>query len=124
MQALVSRLEEKGKGVSLKISQDKTVVMRRARIGMEDIVWREQTFKEDILVRYLGTIRKDGSLKNEFTERLRKANKAGMGMFSKVWKCHRLATHAKLYVYKSLVRSVLVNGRELWYDIKTISRQF
>ena len=69
--------------------------------------------------RYLGTyLAKDGSLKLEFEERLKRAHQA-MGMLKNIWNNRNFSVHTKIRIYKVMVRSILIYGHESWYSTVT-----
>ena len=73
--------------------------------------------------KYIGSIlSKDRSLKEEFDERLRKANQA-MGMLKAVWNNNNFSIHTKIKIYKTIVRTIL-NGHESWYSTITSDKNF
>ncbi len=75
---------------------------------MTVLVRQEEKFK------YLGTIiYRDGSLRKEFEERLKKANQA-VGMLKVIWNSNNFSIHRKIKIYKITVRPILIYGHESW----------
>ena len=124
LQTLMNGLEENGKRVGLKVNINKTKAMKTDESLVGSLKLENRDINEVNTFKYLGAIiRKDGSLEDEFTERLKKGNQV-MGRLSKIWKSHRLSIHTKIKLYISLVRSVLTYGNESWYCNETIERRF
>ena len=124
LQSILDALKEKGKQVGLKINANKTEVMKTAKALARNICLENRIINEVDSFKYLGTtIRNDGSLEDEFAERLKRGHQT-MGRLNKIWRSNRLSTHTKVRLYMSLVRSVLTYGNESWYCNETIERRF
>ena len=124
LQTIFDALEENGRRVGLKINVSKTEVMKTEEALAGNIYLGNRVINEVNSFKYLGTmIRNDGSLEDEFAERLKKGHQT-MGRLSKIWRSNRLSTHTKIKLYMSLVRSVLTYGNESWYCNETIERRF
>ena len=124
LQTIFDTLEENGRRVGLKINVNKTEVMKTEEALAGNIYLGNRVINEVNSFKYLGTmIRNDGSLEDEFAERLKKGHQT-MGRLSKIWRSNRLSTHTKIKLYMSLVRSVLTYGNESWYCNETIERRF
>ena len=117
-------MEENRSRVGLKINADKTETMKTGEALDGDMFLENRNIKEVNHFKYLGTmVRSDGSLEDEFTERLKKGHQT-MGRLNKIWRSNRLTTHTKMKIYTSLVRSVLTYGNESWYSNETIEQRF
>ena len=124
LQALLNTLEENGKKFGLKINANKNEVMRTEEAMAGNICLENRDINEVDSFKYLGTIiRNDGSLEDEFAERLKRGHQT-MGRLNKIWRSNRLSSHTKIRLYISLVRSVLTYGNESWYCNETIERRF
>ena len=124
LQTLMSALEENGKKVGLKVNIRKTKAMKTDESLAGNLKLENRDINEVSTFKYLGAIiRQDGSLEEEFIERLKKGNQV-MRRLSKIWKSHHLSMHTKIKLYISLVRSVLTYGNESWYCNETIEWRF
>ena len=62
--------------------------------------------------KYLGTtLSRDGSLREELEESLKKANQT-MEILKLVWNNNNFSVHMKIKIYKAMVRTVLIHGHK------------
>ena len=115
-QRVLDCLVREGEKVGLVINCGKTEIINMNIENARDCVIDNRVVRQVESFKYLGTyLSKDGTLQREFDERLRKANQA-MGMLKSVWNNANFSVHtkSKLKVYKTMVRTILVYGRESW----------
>ena len=119
MQRVLDCLVNEGRKVGLVINHRKTEIMNMNIENAQNCSIEGSAIKEVDRFKYLGTyLTKDGSLKLEFEERLRRAHQA-MGMLKNIWNNNNFSVHTKIKIYKVMVRSILIYGHESWYSTVT-----
>ena len=74
--------------------------------------------------KYLGTtLSRDGSLREELEESLKKANQT-MEILKLVWNNNNFSVLKKIKVYTTMLRNILVYGHESWYSTVTSGKIF
>ena len=124
VQRVLNCLVLEGQKVGLIINSGKTEIINMNMENPQDCVVGGTVIKQVEKFKYLGTyLSKDGSLKLEFEERLKRANQA-MGMLKNVWCNGNFSVHTKIRIYKVMVRSILIYGHESWYSTVTTDKKF
>lgn len=116
MQHKLDKLDKEAKRVGLKISGQKTKMMRINSSSQEQFTIGERNERiEDVEeFCYLGaTICKDGGGMKDLKNRLSKARGA-FTRLKKIWRSSNISRKTKLRLYKTLVVPVLVYGCETW----------
>ena len=114
MQEKVNSLREASQRVGLRISQEKTKVMR-INSGQEAPIIIEGMPAEDVKeFVYLGSkISQTGGTDEDITARIRKARQS-FAMLRPFWKFTAISTRTKLRIFSSNVKFVLMYGSETW----------
>ena len=74
--------------------------------------------------KYLGTtVSANGSLNEEFKDRIRKADQA-VGRLGTFLRSGSLSVHSKLKLYETMVKPILIYGHESWYSTVTSDAKF
>ena len=124
VQRVLNCLVREGQKVGLVINSGKTEIINMNVENPHDCIVGETIIKQVEKFKYLGTyLSKDGSLKIEFEERLKLANRA-MGMLKNIWCNNNFSVHTKIKIYKVMVRSILIYGHESWYSTVTTDKKF
>ena len=113
-----------GKKIGLVINCSKTEIINMNIVNAGDCLIEGSVVKQVEKFKYLGTIlSSNGSLREEFEERLKKANQA-MGMLKAIWNSNNFSVHTKIKIYKTMVRPILIYGHESWYSTVTTDKKF
>ena len=114
MQEKVNSLREASQRVGLRISQEKTKVMR-INSGQDAPIIIEGMPAEDVKeFVYLGSkISQTGGTDEDITARIRKARQS-FAMLRPFWKFTAISTRTKLRIFSSNVKFVLMYGSETW----------
>jgi len=114
MQGKVRALEETGQRVGLRISQEKTKILRVNNQQQEPLKIGEREIEEVDEFTYLGSkISGSGGTEEDIKARIRKAQHSFM-MLRPVWRSTALSRKTKLRLFSSNVESVLLYGSETW----------
>ena len=70
---------------------------------------------KDSVIKQGTYLARDGSLKLEFEERLKRAHQA-VGMLKNIWNHSNFSVHTKIKIYKVMVSSILIYRHESWYS--------
>ena len=121
MQEKVNALSEAAKRVGLKISQEKTKVLRLNNQQREALSIDTQAVEDVDEFVYLGSkISKDGGTDEDVKARIRKAQHA-FTILRPVWRSTAITANTKLRLFGSNVKSILLYGSETWRVTKAIS---
>ena len=121
MQEKVNALSEAAKRVGLKISQEKTKVLRMNNQQREALSIDTQAVEDVDEFVYLGSkISKDGGTDEDVKARIRKAQHA-FTILRPVWRSTAITANTKLRLFGSNVKSILLYGSETWRVTKAIS---
>jgi len=123
MQEKMDSLKEASQRVGLKISQEKTKLLRVNTVQEEDITIGEQAVEEVDKFVYLGSvISKTGGTDEDIQARIRKAQQA-FAILRPVWRSTAISNNTKLRLFNSNVKSVLLYGSETWRVIQSSSKR-
>ena len=124
IQRVLDCLVNEGRKVGLVINNRKTEIINMNVENAQDCLVEGIAIKQVDKFKYLGTyLARDGSLRLEFEERLKRANQA-MGMLKNIWCNSNFSLHTKIKIYKVMVRSILIYGHESWYSTVTTDNKF
>ena len=123
LQDKVNALSKAAQHVGLRISQDKTKLLRTNN-QQEAPVTIEGTAVEDVSeFVYLGSkIRKKGGTNKDIKASIKKAQQA-FAILRPVWKSTAISIKTKLRVFNSNVKAVLLYGSETWKVTANISKK-
>ena len=114
MQEKVDALSEVAKRVGLKISQEKTKVLRTNNKQEAPITIGGVATENVKEFAYLGSIiSQTGGTDEDITARIKKARQA-FAILRPVWKSTAISIHTKIRIFSSNVKSVLMYGSETW----------
>ena len=114
MQEKVDALAQTAQRVGLKISQEKTKIMRSSNIQQDPILIEGRDIEDVDEFVYLGSkISKTGGTDEDINARIKKARQA-FAILHMVWKSTAISTKTKLRIFSSNVKSVLLYGAETW----------
>ena len=114
MQQKTTRVDEVARGVGLKISLQKTKIMKLMNRNTAPTRLRGTELEEVQHFKYLGSyISANSEIEKEVSTRIGLAAQA-FNRLQNVWKSSALQIHTKLKIYKSNVRSVLLYAAETW----------
>ena len=121
MQEKITALEETAQKVGLKISQEKTKVMRTNSTLQESLTISGTAIEDVHEFTYLGSkISNEGGTDEDIKTRIKKARQA-FAILKPVWRATTISTNTKLRIFSSNVKSVLLYGSETWRVTKTSS---
>ena len=121
MQEKVTALETTAQQVGLKISQEKTKLLRINNQQEAPVTISGKAVEEVSEFVYLGSkISQSGGTDEDIKARVKKARQA-FAILRPVWRTTTISTNTKLRIFNSNVKSVLLYGSETWRVINTSS---
>ena len=115
MQRIIDRLDNLAQQVGLRISSEKTKVMRSGSVDQGPVYLQGTPLEDVARFCYLGSIiSPDGDSSCEMRSRIAKAENTFSMLTKCLWRSARVSLKTKIRVYFAAVRPVLMYGCETW----------
>jgi len=123
MQGKLSALQETAEQVGLKISGEKTKLLRTNNKQENPLALKEDNIEDVQEFVYLGSIiNNSGGTDEDIRSRIRKAQQS-FAILRPVWKSTCISKKTKLRIFNSNVKSVLLYGSETWKRTKSTAQR-